>query len=145
MGQHKKRRDKVYRAKHIQVPVMPDMQKEFMFAGHGSLAALRLAPNEEAFMQLAALLNVISVALKGLGRKSLILDSGMRALQDVGDRADATGRLYLGRYELPPIENAVVECERLVRGLDIFSLYNADIKARGLQKQARANPASKLS
>jgi len=133
-----KKRNKPYRPKHIRVPVMPELQKEFQFASHGALAALRLAPNADAFDQLADLFNVISVALKDTGGRSLILESGMRALQTVCDRAEQTGHLALGRYELPPIENAVVECEALVLQLDILRLHQARIKVINAQRISRA-------
>lgn len=133
-----KKRTKPYRPRHIHVPVMPELQKEFMFASHGALAALRLAPNAEAFDQLADLFNVISVALQDTGGRSVILESGMRALQTVCDRAEQTGHLALGRYEQPPIENAVLECEALVRQLDILRLHQARIKVIRAHRIGRA-------
>jgi hypothetical protein len=134
----KPKRNKAYRPKHIQLPVMPELQKEFMFASHGSLAALRLAPTSDAFDQLADLFNVISVALKDTGGRSVILESGMRAMQGVCDRAETTGTLALGRFELPPIENAVIECEEIVKQLDIIRLYQARLKVTSSARISRA-------
>jgi len=127
-------RNKKYRPKHINVPVMPEMQQEFAFAGHGALAALRLAPNLDALEQLAAIFNVLAVALDSKGRSSPILASGMRALQDVVDRHARTGAIGIGRFELPPIENAVIECEQLVRSLDVLSLHQARLKTVALER-----------
>ena len=134
----KPKRTKAYRPKHIEIPVMPDLQKEFMFASHASLATLRLEPTSEAFDQLADLFNVISVALQDTGGRSLILDSGMRALQDVCDRAERTGQIGLGRFELPPLENAVIECEEIVKQLDVMRLYQARLKVVHAARIARA-------
>lgn len=137
----KPKRKKAYQPKLPRIPVMPELQMEFMFAGHGALAALRLAPNAEAFDQLAAMFNVIYLALQGTGRRSVILESGMRALQDVADRQQRSGVLALGRFELPPIETATLECEKLVRELDVMSLHLAGIKTRALaQLSAAAAP-----
>jgi len=129
-------RNKKYRPKHINVPVMPEIQQEFAFAGHGALAALRLAPNMDALEQLAAIFNVLAVALAGKDRSSPILASGMRALQDVVDRHARCGVIGIGRYELLPIENAVVECEQLVRSLDIVSLHHARLETTALEHAA---------
>lgn len=135
---HKSKRNKAYKPKHIQVPIMPDLQKEFMWASHASLATLRLAPNTDAFDQLADLFNVISVALQDTGGRSLILDSGMRAMQDVCDRAERTGKLAIGRFELPPIENAVLECEEIIKQLDVIRLYQARVKVIRAARIGRA-------
>jgi hypothetical protein len=134
----KPKRNKAYKPKHIQIPVMPDLHKEFLFASHASLATLRLAPTSEAFDQLADLFNVISVALQDTGGRSVILESGMRALQDACDRAERTGQLALGRFELPPIENAVIECEEIVKQLDLIRLYHARIKTTYAARISRA-------
>lgn len=134
----KSKRNKAYKPRHIQVPVMPDLQKEFMWASHASLATLRLAPNTDAFDQLADLFNVISVALQDTGGRSLILASGMRAMQDVCDRAERTGKLAIGRFELQPIENAVLECEEIVKQLDLIRLYQARLKVIYAARVSRA-------
>lgn len=131
-------RNKKYRPKHINVPVMPEIQQEFAFAGHGALAALRLAPNIDALEQLAAIFNVLAVALTGRGRSSPILASGMRTLQDVVERYERLNVVGIGRYELLPIENAVVECEQLVRSLDIVSLHHARLKTTALEHATAA-------
>ncbi|SNT28626.1 hypothetical protein SAMN06265795_12218 [Noviherbaspirillum humi] len=134
MSRDKKKRTKVYRPKHIQIPVMPDLQREFMLAAHASLATLRLAPSLDAFDNLADLFNTVYVAARDAGHSITVLESGMRALQTVGDRHDEKGALAIARFELPPIENAVFECERLVPLLDIFGLYKARLKAQALQR-----------
>jgi hypothetical protein len=138
VGQIKAKRNKAYRPKHIQVPVMPDLQKEFIWAGHAALTTLRLAPTTDAFDQLADLFNVISVALQDTGGNSVILHSGMRSLQDVCDRAERTGRIGISRFELPPIENAVIECESIVKQLDVMRLHHARIKTTHAARLARA-------
>ena len=126
MARHtKQKRTKAYRPRHIQIPVMPELQREFMFATHGALAALRLAPNMEAFDQLAATFNVITIALSAKRAGSVILDSGVRALQDVQRRFERTGHVSIARHELGPIENAVIVCETLVKELDILGLHSA--------------------
>jgi hypothetical protein len=131
------RRNKRYRPKHINVPVMPDLQREFSIAGHGALAALRLSPNPDAFDMLADIFNVIHVALNDTGRSSVILDSGMRAMQEVCNRAEKTGQLQIRRFELPPIANAMVECETLIKQLDVMRLHHARIKTVHLARLAR--------
>lgn len=138
MTHAKQRRNKAYRPKHIQVPIMQDLQRDFMFASHASLTTLRLVPTTDAFDQLADLFNVISVALQDTGGASVILHSGMRALQDVCDRAERTGHLAISRFELPPIENAVVECESIVKQLDVMRLHHARIKTTYAARLARA-------
>ncbi|RJG06270.1 hypothetical protein D3870_09820 [Noviherbaspirillum cavernae] len=135
---HLRRRNKAYRPKHVHVPVMPELQQEFAYSGHGALAALRLAPNPDAFEQLAAIFNVVYLGLAAKGDKSLILESGMRAMQDISVRADRTGTVGLARHELPPIRNAVLECEKLIRALDIVTLHNARVKSLALAQQSRA-------
>jgi hypothetical protein len=135
---HKARRNKPYRLKQIHLPVMPELQKEFMFASHGSLAALRMAPSADAYDQLADLFNVICVALQDTGGRSVILESGMRAMQDVCVRAERIGQIGLGRFELPPIENAVIECESIVKQLDVIRLYHARIKTTYAARISRA-------
>lgn len=134
----KAKRDKAYRPKHIHVPVMPDLQEEFMFASHASLATLRLVPTTDAFDQLADFFNVISVALQDTGGTSVILHSGMRALQDVCDRAERTGQIQMRPLELLPISNAVIECESLVKQLDVMRLHHARIKTLRAARMARA-------
>jgi hypothetical protein len=137
MSAKKPKRNKSYRPKHIQVPVMPDLQREFMMAGHGALATLRLAPNPDAFDMLADIFNVVSVALQDTGKVSVILDSGMRAMQEVCDRAERTGQIQIRQFELPPIQNAVIECETLVKQLDVMRLHHARIKTVHLARLAR--------
>lgn len=134
----KPKRNKAYRPKHTEIPVMADLQREFMFASHGALAALRLAPTIDAFDQLAGLFNVIAIALKDKGGRSVVLESGMRALQEVCDRIDRTGAIAITRFELPPIENAVVECEQIVKQLDVVRLHYARIKTVYAARHARA-------
>jgi hypothetical protein len=117
---------------------MPDLQREFAIAGHGALAALRLAPNPDAFDMLADIFNVVAVALQDTGNKgSVILASGMRAMQEVCDRAEKTGQLQIRQFELPPIANAMVECETLIKQLDVVRLHHARIKTVHLARLAR--------
>lgn len=138
MKRAKQRCNKAYRPKHIHIPMMPELQRAFLFDGHGALASMRLAPNPEAFVQLAGIFNVISIALQDAGRQSAILDSGIRTMQGVADRANRGGKLYVGRYEILPIENAMIECEDLIKGLDVVSLNHARIKVIALQRLATA-------
>lgn len=136
-----KKRCKQYKPRMVNVPVMPDLQWEFMAASHGALAALRLAPSGAAFDQLAATFNVIYVALHDKGIASPILESGMRVLVDVAESEQRTGKIVLGQYDVRPLELAVLECEQLVKQLDIMSLYLAQKKIRLI---AAAEAAAKL-
>jgi hypothetical protein len=133
------RRNKRCTPKHIHIPIMQELQDVFMFDGHGALAAMRLAPNEAAFDQLAGIFNLIAVGLQDIGQSSVILASGMRALQDVGGRAKKTGHLGVPRHELPPLQNAVVECESLVKKLDVIRLHLAGQKLRVMESAERAS------
>jgi hypothetical protein len=130
----KPKRNKAYRPKVVHIPVMAELQREFMLAGHGALAAMRLAPNEAAFDQLASLFNVFHVAMCQIGAASPVLESGMRALKEVAARDEQHGVLEIRRFELPPIENAVFECERLTREVDVMGLYTASLKTRALEQ-----------
>ena len=141
MGQIKTKRNKAYRPRQVHIPVMPDLQRDFLFAGHGALAALRLAPNVHALDQLAAMFNVILVALVDTGRASIILESGMRALQEVANRFERTGAVAIGRYELAPIELALVECENLIKQLDVMGLYIAQKRLRAAEAIERLEAA----
>lgn len=134
MKRHKPRRNKTYRPKHIHVPVMPDLQFEFAKSAHGALAALRLAPSLEAFDQLSGVFNVIAVALHMRGKRSAILDSGIRAMNDVSRRAANCGAIGIARHELPPIENAVIECEAILPVLDALGLDAARIKVNQIRQ-----------
>ena len=138
----KRKRTKAYRPKHIQIPVMPELQREFMMTAHGALASIRLAPSVPAFDQLAGVFNVVHVALLDLGRSSMILESGMRALIDVATRMERTGAIGIGRHQLAPIELATFECERLVPTLDIMGLYVAQQKIRFAALESRITPAT---
>lgn len=138
MPQSTKKRIKTYRPKHIQLPVMPELQKEFMFASHAAWTTLRLQPSAAAFDNLADIFNVIGQALQDTGRESVILASGMRALQDVFNRAERTGKIAIGHYEQPPITNAVLECESIVKQLDVVRLHHARIKTTHAARLARA-------
>lgn len=142
MSRHKKPRNKAYKGRTVGIPVMPDLQWEFMAASHGSLAALRLAPSVEAFDQLAAVFNVIHVALYDKGIANPILNSGMQALIDIAEREARLGKIELGQYDLQPLELAVLECEQLVKQLDIMSLYFAQKKLRLI---AAAEAAAKVN
>lgn len=139
MRRPKPRRMRAYRSKHTHIPVMPELQREFMYASHGALAALRVSPNIEAFDQLASLFNVIYVAVQQSGRTSVILESGMRALRDVAERHDKHGVLEIRRFELPPLQNALLECEKLVKELDVMGLHMASLKTRILERMSRAS------
>lgn len=118
-------RNKRYRPKHVHVPVMPELQDVFAFDMHGALTALRFAPNEGAFDQLGRIFNVISIATHLRSVSSPILQSGVRALQQVSERFGKYGRIHVAAHELPPIANAVFECERLIPQFDIETLYHA--------------------
>jgi len=124
--------------RHIQIPVLPALPKDLRVPSPGPLPTPPLAPSAEAFDLLADLMEVVSVALKDTGGCSAILESGKRALQDVADRAARTGKIGLGRFELLPIENAVVECEALVKQLDVMRLYQARIKTPYTPRISRA-------
>ncbi len=146
MSNHSKRkRNKPYRPKHIQIPVMPELQREFMMAAHGSLASMRLAPSVPAFDQLAGVFNVVQVALTDLKRHSIVLESGMRALNDVALRHERTGAIGIGRFELVPIELAVIECEALVPTLDIMGLFVAQRRIRLAALTSMAAPTQTRS
>lgn len=137
MSRQKPKRNKTYKPKYIRVPVMPELQREFMMAGHGALAALRLAPSVDAFEQLAGVFNVIGVALLDKGITSVILESGMRALIDVANRSDRTGKIAIGKYELRPIELAMLECETLIKELDLVGIEVARRKIQIAQATSR--------
>jgi hypothetical protein len=117
---------------------MPDLQFEFAKSMHGALAALRLAPTLPAFDQLAGAFNVVSVALHRRGRRSVILDSGIRAMNDVSARAARIGSIGISRHELLPIGNAVIECEKLVPELDALGLDAARVKVDEIRNFAVA-------
>lgn len=142
MARNKKPHGKAYKGRTVGVPVMQELQWEFMAASHGSLAALRLAPSGEAFDQLAAVFNVIYVALHDKGITNPALQSGMQALIDVAEREERLGKIELGQYDVQPLELAVLECEQLVKRLDIMSLYFAQKKLRLI---AAAEAAAKVN
>jgi hypothetical protein len=127
-------RNKPHRQQRLRVPVTAELQKELMFAAHGALTGLRLAPSKPAFDQLGGIFNVVYVAMCNADRKSPVLESGMRALQDVARRCDTKGVLAIGRFELPPIENAVLECEALVTSLDVLGLHAASEQLRKMEQ-----------
>lgn len=145
MRRTKPKRTRTYRPKHIHIPVMPELQREFMYAGHGALAALRFTPNIEAFDQLASLFNVIYVAVQQSGRASAILESGMLALRDAAARYEKHGVLEIRRFELLPLQNALLECEKLVADLDVMGLHVAGIKTRILQQMSPASTPLELA
>lgn len=59
-------------------------------------------------------------------------------MQDVCDRAERSGALAIGRFELTPIENAAIECESIIKQLDVTRLYHARIKVLHAATMARA-------
>lgn len=122
---------KRYVPKHVNIPIMNELQDAFAFDAHGAFAAMRMAPNQDAFDQLAGIFNVLSVGLHDINQRSVILESGIRALQDVANRADCTGCLGVARHELAPIGNAVIESETLVKKLDVIRLHMAGRKLSG--------------
>jgi hypothetical protein len=138
----RQRRTKRHVPKHVFIPIMHELQDAFAFDAHGSFAAMRMAPNEAAFDQLATIFNLISVGLNDIGQQSIILASGMRALQDVANRFDKTGCLGIARHEEAPICNAVVECEALVKKLDVIRLHMAGRKLSEIAAAERALKAA---
>lgn len=134
-----KKRSKAYRPKHIKAPIMKELQEIMMFDGHGAITALQYAPSYPALDQLAGIFNAISVAITDAGRQSLLLESGLRTLQDVMNRYHHSGTVFLRPFELPSLSNAMLECENLVKTLDVVGLHTARIKAEALQQlSARA-------
>ena len=140
--QSKRRRTKRYVPKHVNIPIMHDLQEAFAFDAHGAFAAMRMAPNEGAFDQLAGIFNVISVGLNDIGQQSVILESGICALQDISNRAERTGCFGLARHELAPIRNAVLEAEALVKKLDLIRLYMAGRKLTAIATVEQALKAA---
>lgn len=132
------RRSKHHVPRKVLIPIMGDLQRAFAFDAHGALAALRLAPNEAAFDQLAGIFNVIAVGLADIGERSFILESGIRALQDVGDRFTRTGGLGIARHEQQPIQNAAMECEELLNKLDVIGLHLSGRKLTAIAAAQRA-------
>jgi hypothetical protein len=135
-----KRPRKSYRPKRIVAPIMPELQRIMMFDGHGAITALQHAPNYAALDQLVGIFNAMSVALADSGRKSIILESGLRTLQDVVNRYNNSGEIFLRPFEVPAICNAMIECEQLIKKMDVVGLHTARIKAEALQQMSiRAN------
>lgn len=125
-------------ARHL--PITPELAKHFMFATHGALAALRLAPNKPAFDQLAGTLNLVYVALRHAGGESEALESGMFALQAVARRNDAGEPFAFIQDELQRIELAVFEAEGLLPNFSIDALDRARVH---LQKLTQATNTPK--
>jgi len=121
-------------ARHL--PITPELAKQFMFATHGSLTALRLAPNRPAFDQLAGTLNLVYVALRHAGGKSETLESGMLALQSVARRNDAGEPFAFIQDELPRIEAALFAAEDHLPSFSIDALERAREHLRKLTRES---------
>jgi hypothetical protein len=131
-----KKRNKPYRPKNVRIPVMKDMHDVIGMGMHTSYMMLRDAPSEEAFQQLAQIINMVGISIIGDERfvdEARIIESASLAMIQIGAKAGPIGALP---YELLPVVNAVNCIDAMLPRLDGSKLHqaNAQLYALGLNK-----------
>lgn len=144
MSRTKKPR-KQHTAHAVRVPITQSLVDEFGMSMHTSLAVLEHAPSMAAFDAIGACLNIIGIALKEkalLAREFMpVIQSGVLALQQIGNRAERLGKWHATTLELVPVKHAVGAAEQLLGKFQVFDLYRAMqvLKALHAQDQQQKN------
>ncbi len=128
MGNSSKPR-KPYTRRMVNIPITQALVDEFGMTMHTGLATLEFAPSGEAFDAVGRCLNVIGIALKEkalLAREHMpVIESGVLAMQQIGERAARLDIWHTTEFELIPIRRAVTTAEFLLSKFQVMDLYLA--------------------
>jgi hypothetical protein len=120
------------------VPVMRALRDEFAIVLHSALWALDNAPSVEVFDSLAAIFNVVQLALehdKKHQHEARLITGGAAALNQVMPKVEAG--LPLHDHETAPIRVGVNTIDGLLGRLDVTQLYLAMTKLNAMKSAAQ--------
>jgi len=127
MPGNKKPRKKMQR-KEVKIPIT-GLHSEIALQLHGSLVALRLNPNEEAFCAAAQIFNVVGLALMGSKFKteSRVVDGAVRTMNVVSAKLDniIAGHQSILSAEMQTIINGANAIDSVLPKLTVNELYKA--------------------
>lgn len=125
-----KKRNKPYRPKHVNIPVMSGLRDEFGIVLHAALTAAELGYFDKGqYDRIGQALNCIWGALElrppaDIAVK-LVIEGAMRAMNDAGRRGDATGIWVLRTLEQASILAGIHKAEEHLPKMDVLTLYES--------------------
>jgi hypothetical protein len=149
----KPNRTKRYVQKHVRLPVMGALRREFEVTLHSALTMAEIGLfNQYQFDRIGQSLNVIWGALelrppKGSEAAKLVIEGAMRAMNDAGKRGDATGIWVLRNTEQAAVLAGIQKAEEVLPRLDVLTLNEAIqqfdlIRIEDIKRTVAIDPAS---
>ena len=117
-------RRKAYRKRLVKVPMTAGLRDLIATHMHGALAALRLAPNAEAFDALADIFNMVSLAIRDDARVSheaMLVAGGAKTMIQIGSKCEAG--LALRDHETASLTLAVSAIDDILPRIDVSRLF----------------------
>ena len=129
MSKPKKKRDKSYTPRHVNIP-MTGLISEFSLVLHsGLMAASHNCFTRDLYDKVGQAINCVRMALeiKPPKEKSIIIviDGAVRSMNESGARGDKTGEWTLRATEQASILAGIGKIEEALQLLDVVTLYTA--------------------
>lgn len=136
-----KRRNKVYRPKHINIPIT-GLRDDFGLVLHSALSAATLGYfTKDQYDRIGGAMNCIYGALDLRPPKDpavmTVIEGAMRAMNEAGRRGDETGSWSLRGSEQATLLSGIRKVEEVLPTMDVVTLY----KSMQLIKQMGGVPA----
>jgi hypothetical protein len=133
---------KPYRPKPVGTPITRGLLDSFAQELHFSLLTARAGHfNTTSFDKIGGTLNVIWGALElrkpQFNTERLVIEGGMRTMNEVADRGDKTGTWMLTLTQIATVTAAANKAEEALQFLNVLDLYRSMQKLREVRAEER--------